>query len=62
MLGYGKELSLVQSEESTLDDEAKWCSQTIVDSAMSLSQMARAMSKLSKVHDHASTSVPSRDD
>ena len=56
--GYGKELSLVQPEESLLDDEAKRRFQAIFDSTMYLSQvtrydisysvnqLARAMSKL----------------
>ena len=60
--GYGKELSLVQPEESLLDDEAKRRFQSIVGSTMYLSQvtrydisysvnqLARAMSKPSKVH------------
>lgn len=60
--GYGKELSLMQPEKSLLDEEAKRRFQAIVGSAMYLSQvtrydisyavnqLARAMSKPSKVH------------
>ena len=55
-------MSLVQPEQNTLDDEAKRCFQAIVDRAISLNQVARAMPKPSKVHKQASTSVPSRDD
>ena len=60
--GYGKELSVLKPEEGLLEDEAKRRSKAIVSSTMYLGQvtrydisyavkqLARAMSKPSKVH------------
>lgn len=39
--GYGKELSLVQPEESLLDEEAKRRSQAVVGSAMYRGQVTQ---------------------
>ena len=60
--GYGKELSVLKPEEGLLDDEAKRRSKAIVSStrylgqvtrydiSYAVKQLARAMSKPSKVH------------
>ena len=68
--GYGKELSLMQPEESLLGDEAKQRFQAIVGSSMYLTQvtrhdisyavnqLARAMPQPSNVHMGAAKPLP----
>lgn len=68
--GYGTELSLMQPEESLLDEEAKRRDKAIAGSAMypsqvarydtsyAVNQLARAMSKPSKVHMRAAKHLP----